>query len=112
PRDVAQHDVGDRPRGDRRAAGGARRAMSPSAPVAFADAPDLTGRCDVSPWTAIDRRHLDAFAFATYLTAPDLEGDAEGPPPGADLVDGFLLLSLTAHAGHALPVIDPATTYA
>jgi len=86
--------------------------MPANPPVSFAEVATLVDRRDVSEWITIDGPHLRAFWYATYLTAPDLGHDAVGPPPGDKLVDGFLLLSLTAHAGHAQPVLDPASTYA
>lgn len=52
----------------------------------------------VSDWLAIDREHLQAFARATYLTSEDVDMTfSRNNRYGADLVDGFLLLSLLTH---------------
>ncbi len=81
------------------------------APLPFRRVGELRGVTDVSGWLTIDREHLDGFAFSTYLTAGAL-GRSLPPSPAHDLVDGFLLLSLVAHADLARPLLDPATTYA
>jgi hypothetical protein len=83
------------------------------APLPFGRVGELQGITDVSGWLTLDREHLDAFAFSTYLTEESLGRSlAADPGPTHDLVDGFLLLSLVAHAGQARPLLDPATTYA
>jgi len=52
----------------------------------------------VSDWLTIDREHLRLFAVATYLTDADVDlAFNRNNPYGADLVDGFLLLSLLTH---------------
>ena len=52
----------------------------------------------LSDWLAIDREHLQAFARATYLTPDDVDMTfSRNNRYGADLVDGFLLLSLLTH---------------
>jgi acyl dehydratase len=52
----------------------------------------------VSQWIEIDARHLDLFHEATYLTESDVRLSYNANSPmGADVVDGFLLLSLLAH---------------
>jgi hypothetical protein len=80
-------------------------------PLPFRRVGDLQGVSDVSDWLTIDREHLASFAFSTYLTA-DALGRSLPPSPTHDLVDGFLLLSLVAHADLARPLLDPASTYA
>jgi hypothetical protein len=90
----------------------AGRAGRPAA-LPFGRVGELQGITDVSGWLTLDREHLDAFAFSTYLTEESLGRSlAADPGPTHDLVDGFLLLSLVAHAGQARPLLDPATTYA
>src|ERR1700691_5821742 len=81
------------------------------APLPFPSVGELQRVSDVSGWLTIDREHLAGFAFSTYLTA-DALGRSLPPSPTHDLVDGFLLLSLVAHADLALPLLDPTTTYA
>ena len=81
------------------------------APLPFRRVGELQGASDVSGWLTIDREHLAGFAFSTYLTA-DALGRSLPPSPTHDLVDGFLLLSLVAHADLARPLLDPTTTYA
>lgn len=52
----------------------------------------------VSDWLEIDREHLQLFARATYLTPDDVDMTfSQNNRYGADLVDGFLLLSLLTH---------------
>lgn len=52
----------------------------------------------VSDWLAVDREHLQMFARATYLTSDDVDMTfSRNNRYGADLVDGFLLLSLLTH---------------
>ncbi len=48
-----------------------------------------------SPWMAIDPEHLGQFAYSTYLD-PDYTDltASRNNPLGAELVDGFLLLSM------------------
>jgi hypothetical protein len=84
---------------------------NPPTPLPFGRVRELQGVTDVSGWLTIDREHLAGFAFSTYLTAGDL-GRSLPDSPTHDLVDGFLLLSLVAHADLARPFLDPATTYA
>jgi hypothetical protein len=84
---------------------------NPPAPLPFRRVGELHGASDVSGWLTIDREHLAGFAFSTYLTA-DALGRSLPPSPAHDLVDGFLLLSLVAHADLSRPLLDPATTYA
>jgi hypothetical protein len=81
------------------------------APLPFRRVGELQGASDVSGWLTIDREHLAGFAFSTYLTA-DALGRSLPPSPTHDLVDGFLLLSLVAHADLARPFLDPVATYA
>lgn len=48
-----------------------------------------------SPWMAIDQEHLGQFAFSTYLDSAFTDLTAsKNNPLGAELVDGFLLLSM------------------
>src|ERR1700733_813643 len=84
---------------------------NPPTPLPFRRVAELQGVSDVSGWLTIDREHVAGFAFSTYLTA-DALGRSLLPSPTHDLVDGFLLLSLVAHADLALPLLDPTTTYA
>ena len=84
---------------------------NPPAPLPFRRVGELQGASDVSGWLTIDREHLAGFAFSTYLTA-DALGRSLPPSPTHDLVDGFLLLSLVAHADLSRPFLDPAATYA
>ena len=48
-----------------------------------------------SPWMAIDQEHLGQFAFSTYLDPAYTDLTAsKNNPLGAELIDGFLLLSM------------------
>ena len=52
----------------------------------------------VSQWIEIDAQHLERFHEATYLTESDVDLSYNANSPmGADVADGFLLLSLLAH---------------
>ncbi len=64
--------------------------------VAFADLPSLVGKTAyVSDWMAVDREHLQMFAKSCYLTPDHVDMSfSQNNAFGADLVDGFLLLSM------------------
>jgi len=67
--------------------------------TALEDLPDSVGmELGVSDWLVLDGEHLEHFHKAAYITSNevDLEYNANSPL-GADVVDGFLLLSLLAH---------------
>lgn len=59
-----------------------------------------------SPWMAVDAEHLGQFAYSTYLDPEHTDLTAsKNNPLGAELVDGFLLLSmLTAFHFNNSPV--------
>lgn len=65
-------------------------------PVAFDDLPSLQGRTVyVSEWTTVDREHLQMFARSCYLAPENVDMRfSQNNALGADLVDGFLLLSM------------------
>jgi acyl dehydratase len=51
-----------------------------------------------SDWFEIDRAHLEMFAWSTYLDEAQVDlTTSHNNPLGADLVDGFMLLSLLLH---------------
>jgi acyl dehydratase len=52
----------------------------------------------VSQWLRVDAPRLECFHEATYLTDADVDLNYNsGSPMGADVVDGFMLISLLAH---------------
>ena len=58
----------------------------------------------VSPWTEVDSQHLAQFAWSTYLDPEHTDLTvSKNNPLGADLIDGFLLLSLltSIHFNHS-----------
>ena len=65
-------------------------------PVAFDDLPSLQGRTVyVSEWTTVDREHLQMFAQSCYLAPENVDMRfSQNNALGADLVDGFLRLSM------------------
>lgn len=49
----------------------------------------------LSDWLALDRKHLDAFAWSTYLDPEHVDlSVSKNNPMGADLVDGFWQVSM------------------
>ena len=68
----------------------------------------------VSDWLELDREHLQGFAAATYLEPGRVDlTPSRNHPLGADLVDGFLLLSLLVYFGFREPAVaGTAGTYA
>lgn len=52
----------------------------------------------VSDWLELDRRHLEQFAWSTYLDPAHVDlSVSKNNPMGADLVDGFWQLSVLLH---------------
>ena len=64
--------------------------------IEFANLPDLVGKTAyVSDWMAIDSEHLQLFAKSCYLDPDHVDlAFSKNNPYGAELVDGFLLLSM------------------
>lgn len=70
------------------------------------------GTSSTSNWLTIDSDHLREFAHSTYLDPASVDTTiSKNNVLGADLVDGFMLLSMLMHVEFANPLSDRVGLY-